>query len=1188
MRSKSTAHRTLLSKVLAIVLLIVAVPEVLALDPTYSPSQYTPRIWRIEDGLPQNSVHTIAQTKDGYLWCGTESGLARFDGTKFKVFNSSNTPELKSNSINALLADRNDVLWIATENGLVKYEQGNFSRLTMAEGLVDDDTWSLAEDPNGGMWVGTKGGLSYYSDKKFTNFTKENGLPASYCLSLHMGKNGELWIGTTNGLSKFAKGKFTSYSDPKYLNRDRILSICSASDGGILVGKRSGLSIFRNEKFSSVENFEESEKSFVRAMAEDRDGNHWLGTNFGLIRQLKSGVCQGFSKESSLGETIFAIFEDREGSLWVGTADGLVRLINGRCLTITGAEGLLGSTNWVVHEDRLGSIWVGTSGGLSRLKDGKWSIFTPQDCPIGDTVLAIAEDEKGVLWFGSGLGLCSYDQKEFKNHKLSSDFFKNDVLAILPEEDGSVLLGTGNGELVKFQNDKFEVVFKGSSSRKRALRAILKSSRKELWMGTNGGGIWVRRGEQFINYTTRDGLSSDVILCLTELKDGSILVGTHGAGLNRYYQGKWTTYLEKDGLGDNTIYQILEDGEYLWMSSSRGIFRIAQDSLSGKSPIQSLTLNRRDGMKIDDCNGGSQPAGCKTRNGRLWFPTGNGLVVVNPSRVQSQRPTPPVSIDKIIVDGKVEDGKSPIRLTPTAGALEVHYSAIDMVALDGLRFRYKLEGFDQNWIEAGNRRVAFYTNLPPNKYVFRVQVAEPNAEWADTDQSFEFELTPRFYQTRWFYVVCGLIALGLFGAAHQYNTYQFKSREKLLAACIEQRTQELRKEVEEHARTGELLRHAQKLEAVGKLAGGVAHDFNNLLTVIIGYTDMLMTDERMSKQHRSLISEVRTAGGRAEKLTSQLLAFSRRQLLQPKLIDPNALISETRRMLQRVISEKISISSSLHPNIWRIKVDPTQLQQVIINLAINARDAMPNGGQLKFSSRNVHFDRNHRALPPDVEPGDYVELSVQDNGQGMSEEVKAQIFEPFFTTKEQGKGTGLGLATAYGIVRQSNGFILVDSALNQGSKFTIYLPKMESGSVEESRSSTLESLPIGKGTILLVEDEAAVRKVARTVLINCGYQVLEAEDGEDALKVASEHHGSIQMLVTDVVMPRLSGRELANRLVKIRRDIKVLFVSGYTDDELLRSDISEANYKFLQKPYTPKLLAGKIRELLDQSDKVTA
>jgi signal transduction histidine kinase/CheY-like chemotaxis protein len=399
---------------------------------------------------------------------------------------------------------------------------------------------------------------------------------------------------------------------------------------------------------------------------------------------------------------------------------------------------------------------------------------------------------------------------------------------------------------------------------------------------------------------------------------------------------------------------------------------------------------------------------------------------------------------------------------------------------------------------------------------------------------------------------------------------------------------ESRRAYDELAQTQGQLEQAQKMDAIGRLAGGVAHDFNNLLTVILGRTDILLHPLPPEDPTRRGIELIRRTAGRAADLTRQLLAFSRKQVLEAVVLDLNAVTADMKDMLGRLLGEDIALVTTPTPDLGRVKADRGQIEQVVMNLAVNARDAMPRGGHLIVETENVDLDAEYVRRHMGARPGPHVMLSVSDSGLGIPREILPHIFEPFFTTKEQGRGTGLGLATVYGIVKQSGGYIEVDSEPDRGTTFRIYLPRVDAASPALERSSRPPAAAGGTETILLVEDEEGVRELARDILRASGYAVIEARNGPEALLLSERHQGPLDLLLTDVVMPRMSGRELAERLAPLRPSMSVLYMSGYTDDAIIRHGVLGADTAFLQKPFTPATLVQRVRETLDLSRREAA
>ncbi|MBA2251720.1 MAG: response regulator, partial [Nitrospirales bacterium] len=414
------------------------------------------------------------------------------------------------------------------------------------------------------------------------------------------------------------------------------------------------------------------------------------------------------------------------------------------------------------------------------------------------------------------------------------------------------------------------------------------------------------------------------------------------------------------------------------------------------------------------------------------------------------------------------------------------------------------------------------------------------------------------------------------GKPHYWLVFKFPFRDasgkKVLAGMAIDTTD--RKQLEEQ------LRQAQKMEAIGQLAGGVAHDFNNLLTVISGYSELLQHHLSGDETLRRHAEQIKIAGDRATALTRQLLAFSRQQVLRPVVLDLNVVVTNLLQMLPRLIGEHIQLKTALDSQPTFVKTDPGQLEQVLLNLAINARDAMPDGGSLTIETSHVALDEAACRRLGTISPGLYVQLTVHDTGCGMDAATQTRIFEPFFTTKDLGKGTGLGLATVYGIITQSRGAISVDSATGRGASFAVYFPS-EGGSEPPKDRTTLTEPQTGWETVLVVEDQQSVRGFVRNLLMLNGYRVLEAADGPEAMKLCRQHPGEIQLVVTDLVMPGMSGRELAERIAKERPEVKVLYMSGYTDDSVVHAGVAQAGMAFLQKPFSPTAFTHKVREVLD-------
>jgi PAS domain S-box-containing protein len=924
-----------------------------------------------------------------------------------------------------------------------------------------------------------------------------------------------------------------------------------------------------------------------------------------------------------------------------------------------------------------------------------------------------------------------------------------------------------------------------------------------------------------------------------EDQDGVVWAGLL-SGIVRLKDDQTRLISRKDGLFDNNIYSIVPDDlGNLWVDSGRGFFRVSRQNLNdfadGKTNrVECTVFDGINSVKVSDTTV-QERVGCKTADGRIWFPNPLGVVMIDPAYIPVNRVAPPAHIDRIRANGKEVSRGADAVVPPGRGELEINYQAPSFIAPQQMQFRYRLEGYDRGWVEAGGRRMAFYTNLKPGRYTFRVMAANADGVWNETGDAVRIELRPYFFQTNWFYLLCGLAAFATLLGGYLWRIRRLESKQRALQQSrdrleteVRQRTAELTHEQqrlqfifesmpvgvafarqhpdgrieriineahlricgltreqdqipgiylkithpedaarqaelgrelndgrnghltmekrfvrldgrtvwvafsfqrqhnadgsieelttvmditerklaetklvetsallatllenttdaiyfkdlqsrfvhfsremlknfhltqpgeltgktdfdvysEDHARpafeteqtiirTGQPVLNleekethhdgrvswaltskmpwrddagniigtmgisrditerkrmesqffqAQKMETVGKLAGGVAHEFNSILTAIICQAELLRADLPPHSPMAKDAEEILKAAHRAAELTRQLLAYGRRQMLQPKILDLNQVLTDMDGVLRQLMGGKtVEVNMVLAASLPLVKADAGQIEQVIINLALNARDAMPQGGKLTVETANVTLDQDSTSFYPELKPGSYVMLAITDNGTGMSEEVKARAFEPFFTTKDVGQGSGLGLSTCYGIIKQSGGHINVYSERNLGTTFRIYLPQAEPVTTAKlpAQRQALPALPRGTETILMVEDDPALGKMTAGLLRQLGYTVLTAANGMEAMGLVRQPDtGHIDLLFTDVVMPLMNGKELASQMRALFPRLRILFTSGYTENASIHQGVMDAKVPFLPKPFTPASLAHKLREVL--------
>jgi ligand-binding sensor domain-containing protein/HPt (histidine-containing phosphotransfer) domain-containing protein len=770
-----------------------------ALDPRKAVTQYVHTVWQVEQGLPANSVNAIAQTPDGYLWLGTHEGLARFDGARFTAFDAGNTQGIRSNYILALLVDRAGTLWIGAYNGgLTRFKNGTFAAYTPADGLPGNTVSAICDDGAGGLWVGTDGGgLSHFQDGKFTTYTTKAGLLSDEITALSVDRLGTLWIGAGAGLNQWTGGRFSAYTTKEGLASNKITSIHEDRQGRLWIGTQGGLNRIEGGRITTHA-FRRQPADSVNTISEDRDGNLWVGTFGGGLFRLKDGEVAGLTTKDGLPhDNITAIFEDHESNLWIGTyGGGVSRLKDEKCTVFGLKEGLSNDVATTVYEDRAGNVWIGTDEGLNQLKDGNVTIYTTKNGMSHNGVWSVLEDREGNVWVGTHGHLNRLKDGRFTVFT-ERDGFRQAVYAMCQDREGSVWFGTGGGGLVRWKDGAFTTYSTTDGLTHTVVLALHQDRAGNLWIGTAGGGLNRWRDGRFTAITTKDGLSSDIVKCIYEDAEGVLWVSTYGGGLNRLKDGKITTYTTVEGLFDNNIHQILEDGRgFLWMSCNKGIFRVSKQELNDVAggATRSLTCvsyGTADGMRSRVCNGGDQPAGWKTRDGRLWFPTIKGVVVIDPANIKTNRLAPPVIIERVVVENApVELGRRPA-FSPGTKRFEFHYTGLSLTAPEKVRFKYRLEGSDPEWIDAGADRVARYTNLPPGAFRFRVMACNNDGLWNEAGASFEFDLQPYFYQTKFFYAL-GALAVALLGwALYLWRVKHLLRRTQELEAKVAARTIEL-------------------------------------------------------------------------------------------------------------------------------------------------------------------------------------------------------------------------------------------------------------------------------------------------------------------------------------------------------------------------------------------------------------
>jgi len=1412
----------------AFVFLLLASVAARALDPGKNITQYGHDIWTQQNGLPGRTVYQALQGGDGYLWLRTSVGLVRFDGVRFQLMEPVLNGVRLHEPVTAICIGADGSLLLRSQTHTMRYSGGQFHDILAPAMLYRGNPKLMMESRRGDLIIGTDGGVSILrgsEDRAELSYT-------GWIQGATEDARGVSWVAGSRGIYRFENGAFNKFAlwDEHYPTP---LSVLEDKDHSLLIGTMRGL--YRldaaRKKIQHVDLHIET--LIIQALMVDHNGNLWLGTrSHGLLRVRNGQVKQMRIIDGLTDDDIKVITEDREGGLWVGTAAGLDHFRDSPLTTYTIKDGMSSNEPDQVIEARDGGIWLFCQGGgLTQIKNGKLKNYTQKDGLANLYGNGLFESRDGSIWAGTTGAISRLKNGRARTYKGQGHFGKPDLSAISEDEEG-VIFANNESTAFRLHEDGSVAPYTIHGQKTPVTDAgvytytIHKDADGSLWFGATNGLYHFGKNVDLAH--SRYEQVTQPVVSIADDGRGNLWVGGYFAGVTRVRKsdGRAFNYALEQGMFDSFSATVLVDQQGgVWASTADGIYHAQRAELDEVAAGRMRAVNAQhfgieDGMKSGEAaNMGHQPSGVLARDGRMWFATRMGVVVVDPARLYVRHSAPaPVVIEELEVDGKPQPVVEGLELPPGAEALEFHYTSLSLSMPQRTRFRYMLEGYDHEWVEAGGRRVAYYTNLPPGHYRFRVIACNEFGEWSEAGASLELSIQPHFYQTPWFVALSGAVLLLLIGGLHRGYTRRLRRHAAELSEKVAERTKDLesqraflrsvidispdliyvkdeesrfvlvnqavadvrgvpvekllghsdlemypgsvedqafarddaevlstgrekyvreermtdclgrvrwlqtvkrpiigpygeqryllgvstditeRRQNEEKMRLqstalesasnaiiissveGEIvqwvnaaftqltglaaedvigrnireiqprrgqeaifdeadralaetghcrfeahtpgpdgtiqtvdetvntindadgkplhriaimqditekrelerrLSQAQKMEAVGNLAGGVAHDFNNMMQVVLGHLDILNRQLPSEDPNRRRLAQMRDAATRSAALTRQLLAFSSRQVLQPVVMDLNVAVREIEHMLRRLIGEDIRLTTHLQDGLGRVKADPTQVEQIIVNLAVNARDAMPKGGEVVIATADVDLDDEFVLQNPDAHAGPHVLLEIRDTGVGMSAEVQAHIFEPFYTTKGFGKGTGLGLATVYGIVRQSGGYIRITSAEGAGSVFHIYLPRAEGESSPQIVREAQQVVNGGDERILIVEDNVAILALATETLSERGYKVSAADSPVQALRMAAEMKGAISLLITDVVMPEMSGPAMAEKLVADNPRMRVLYISGYTNEIVLRYGGMDFERGFLQKPFDVEQLQAKVREILD-------
>ena len=1223
---------------------------------------YVHEVFGIGDGLPVAGISQVVQTRDGYLWIATFDGLARFDGSRFEVFDSERVPALGSNRVVDLVEDREGVLWIRTEQGyLTRYADGVFTACGMpaagragcARAAAGAAVFSyLAAEPSGAIWAGSRLGVFSVAGD---GLRAVPGLqPGSVVRAILRDRGGRLWVVTERGVWSGRPGSFARLKLPSAEYEKSIYTLAEDDEGGIWLGGTFSVGRVRGGVLTP-------EVPALGFVASDADGALWIGLQDRLLRRrrgrLETVVAShsGFPRLTtgrsflrgpggtmwvawtqtlyrdgvpvlSLPEaaaSITSVIRDREGTVWASTSrSGELHALHPARLT-TLSEGLPTPNLYPVYEDRDGTIWVGGLDFAASLAPGA-ERFRAHVLPGGLllNVVSFLRDRAGTLWVGTLRGLFTLDANGAFTGPVGPEALHTvGVRALLEDSRGVLWVGTDGG---LFRREPVERGGRWSAFTARDglphpwIRVIRETPDGALWLGTNGGGV-IRYangpGKRFTAVTMAEGLASNLVRAIWRAPNGRLWIATENRGLSRLDPAtvgrpggpRIDNLGERQGLFANGIHQIVDDRlGNLWMSTNRGIFRVRQRDLDavadgGVSGVSNqkerprlnvVAYTERDGMITREANGGVQDAGFRDRSGRIWFPTQGGLVRIDPRRLLRRQEPPPVHVEGLRAgDTEMPVQGGAVRLEPPHRSFTLQLAAPTFLTPERQRLRYRLIPYDRDWLEAGTRREAVYTKVPPGRYRFEAAAASPDGAWG-RPAAVTVEVVPRFYETWWFLLAGCLAVVAALGALVRWWDVRARARQQELELLVEDRTHTIALQAKE-------LRELDRLRT--EFFANVSHELRTPLTLILGP----LQDARAG--HFGPLGDDLAAQLRVVERNAQNLLGLVDQLLDVARLDAGGLQLDLRRenlvdLVRRSVESflplaerrTIDLTLSVPAEPVEIRCDEVQLEKVLGNLLSNALKFTPEGGAVRV------------AVTAET-ASDQVQVTVQDTGPGIPANQLERVFERFYqvpgTDRRRGTGAGIGLALARQLAELHGGTITAQSAGGpageEGSRFVVTLRRAEKGPkstgglrrsvlVEDDAPSARSPRPDGdpssgpdddRTTVLVVDDNADIRAYVRRHL-EPTYHVLEAADGIEGLDKARRFQPDV--VVSDVMMPGLDGNALFRAL---REDPElaltpVILLTAKASSEHRLAGLREGVDDYLIKPFDPRELKARLDNLV--------
>jgi ligand-binding sensor domain-containing protein/signal transduction histidine kinase len=1046
--------------------------------------QYHIQQWGLDDGLPQLTVGSILRSKEGYLWVGTQKGLARFDGITFESFYEKDIPELSDGYICDLFECSNGSIWIATRSGgLVRYRDRNFDAITSNDGLASNFITSIEQDDEGRLWLGTAAGASVLWSNQVANYSEKDGLPNTGVTDIAITGGTAIWAGTKEGLRTFDEGRFrTPDNMPEPYRYLPVNHLYVDGQEQLWVLLNQGLLVYRNRSWEVVQSHESNSNWDFNTLAVDHRQQLWLGTSVNSLVQLQDDKLKRMAfAETLVGRRIHAMTTDVEQNIWLGTSFGLIQIRDPKSFAINENQGL--SYNMVtpilVDRKRKG-IWIGThGGGLNFYSNGQ--VFHQKfSSNLNDqSVLSLALDQKNQLWIGTRSGLSVQSDTGTRHYTAEDGLTSDFVRALTFDHENTLWVGTRDG-LFKLKDGTFS---HPETLRNTFVRSLYHDRENRIWIGTNDGLYQYQpETESYRLFNQSQGLASNFVRSIYQDIKGNFWVGTYGGGLHIKQGEQFIPLREDDGLYSNIVFDIREDtSENLWFSAQKGVQKLPiqhfKEYLAGQRPKlepELFRLRTPEG-NFAECNGGFYPAGASLPDGSLLYPTTGGVQVIPPDLAAIDLYHPAVKFTSIMVDGSSLAQPEAFEVDGKAEKVEFHFTALSLKQAEEIQFKVKLEGFDRDWEHIDHRRYHYYTSLPPGQYTFRVMATNADGIWSDQSAVISFVWKPTLYETTWFWLLCAALILILMVLAFQWRMLHLRKREKRLQELVETRTAALQEANLELKQAQERLIRSAHFAGMAEIATNVLHTVGNELNSV--YVSVSLIEQKTKKlrvhfpktvahlleKHRDQFPEFLDEDPKGQKLITTLegmtdilkshqkAVYGELDALTNKITNINNVVrtlpehAEVGSFAEKValvdlIEEALSIQKlSLKEHQIHLvceynfkpilRVQKSKFIQVLVNLIKNSWEA----------ALETQENEPIVQIKTQLGEGDRVVLSISDNGSGIDPSDQKRIFNQGYTTKA--KGNGFGLHFCGNVVAELKGHISVESeGRHKGATFLLDLP----------------------------------------------------------------------------------------------------------------------------------------------------